>query len=86
MFNLIERYINRLSKEDIYNFGVKKDIVLSEEELDFTYNFIKKNWNQMLSNPNLINFERFKNNYSSENLIKLEKLYKEYYSKYHKYL
>ena len=86
MFNLIERYINRLSKEDIYNFGVKKDIVLSEEELDFKYNFIKKNWNQMLSNPNLINFERFKNNYSSENLIKLEKLYKEYYSKYHKYL
>ena len=40
MFNLIERYINRMTKEDINNFAISKDIHLSNEELDFTYDFV----------------------------------------------
>lgn len=42
MYNLISRYMARLTKEDINNFALKKNANLSPEELDFTYDFIKK--------------------------------------------
>ena len=42
MFNLIARYMERLKKEDVLNFAVKNNVSLSEEELDFTYLFVKK--------------------------------------------
>ncbi len=43
MFNIIERYINNMSKEDVNNFAIKKNINLNENELDFTDKVIKKN-------------------------------------------
>lgn len=86
MFNLIQRYMSKISKEDINNFAIKKDINLNENELDFTYNFIKKNWNQILSNPNMLNLDRYKSNYSDENFNKIKILFNEYYSKYHRFL
>lgn len=86
MFNLISRYMNKITKEDINNFALNKNIYLSDEELLFTYEFIKKNWNQILSNPNILNLDRYKNKYSEENFNKIKILFNEYYSKYHKYL
>lgn len=86
MFNLIQRYMSKISKEDINNFAIKKNINLNESELDFTYNFIKKNWNQILSNPNMLNLDRYKSNYSDENFNKIKTLFNEYYSKYHRFL
>ena len=86
MFNLISRYMNRITKEDINNFALNKNIYLNDEELSFTYEFIKKNWNQILSNPNMLNLDRYKNKYSEENFNKIKILFNEYYSKYHKYL
>ena len=86
MFNLIQRYMSKISKEDINNFAIKKNINLNENELDFTYNFIKKNWNQILSNPNMLNLDRYKSNYSDENFNKIKILFNEYYSKYHRFL
>lgn len=86
MFNIVERYINKMTKEDVYNFGVKKNVNLSDDELTFTYNFIKKNYKQILSNPNILNLDRYKNIYSEDNFIKIKELFKEYYTKYHKFL
>ena len=86
MYNLISRYINKMSKEDINKFALNKNINLSDDELDFTYVFIKKNWDQILSNPNSLNLDRYKSKYSSENFNKIKILFAEYYSKYHKYL
>ena len=86
MFNIIERYINNMSKEDINNFAIKKNINLNEHELDFTYKFIKKNWDKILSNPNLLNLERYKSNYSLENYKRIKELFNEYYSKYRRFL
>lgn len=86
MFNLISRYMNKITKEDINNFALNKNIYLNDEELSFTYEFIKKNWNQILSNPNMLNLDRYKNKYSEENFNKIKILFNEYYSKYHKYL
>lgn len=86
MYNLIERYMRNIKKEDVFNFASKKNINLTDEELTFTYEFIKKNWNQILSNPNSLNLDRYKNKYSEENFNKIQVLFKEYYSKYHRFL
>ncbi|MBO4601232.1 MAG: DUF2624 family protein [Bacilli bacterium] len=86
MYSMIERYINKMTKEDILNFANKKNINLSEDELSFTYEFIKKNWGKILSNPNLLDLNRYKNNFSEENFIKIKELIKEYYTKYHRFI
>ena len=64
MFNIIERYIAKMQKEDVNNFAIKNNVSLSEEELNFTYEFVKKNWNTILSNPNLFHMERYKDKLS----------------------
>lgn len=84
MYSLIERYINRMTKEDMNNFLVKKNIYLNDNELNYSYLFIKKNWNQILSSSNMIDLKRYKNNFSVENYSKIVNLYKEYFTKYHR--
>ena len=86
MYNFISRYMNKITMEDINNFALKKNIYLSENELTFTFEFVKKNWNQILSNPNMLNIDRYKNIYNKENFNKIKILFNEYYSKYHKFL
>jgi len=86
MFNIIERYINMMTKEDVNNFAIKKNIILSESELDFTYTFIKKNYKTFLQNPKLLDLERYKDNYTKENFSKITKVFQEYFQKYSNYL
>ena len=86
MFNIIERYINKMSKDQINDFAKKNEIYLSGLELDFLYVFIKKNYKEVLSNPALLNIDRYKNKFSDENFVKIKKLYNEYLTKYRNYL
>jgi len=86
MFNIIERFILRMTKEDINNFAISKNITLSEEELNFTYDFVKKNYKTFLGNPKLFNLERYQNFYSKENFSKITKVYNEYTKRYANYL
>lgn len=86
MFNIIERYIMKMTKEDVNNFAISKNIYLSEDELSFTYEFIKKNYKNFLGNPKLFNLERYQNYYSKENFSKITKVYQEYTKKYANYL
>jgi len=86
MYNLISRYMARLTKEDVNNFAISKNANLSSEELDFTYNFVKKNWEQVIKNPKLLNLERYKDHYSPDNYNKIVKLFNEYSSKYQAFL
>ena len=86
MYNIIERYINNLSKEQVNTFAVNNDIHLSGLELDFLYVFIKKNYKEILSNPRLLNFDRYKTKFSEENFAKIKKLFMEYLNKYGTYL
>ena len=86
MHSIIERFISRMTKEDINNFAISKDINLSENELDFTYNFVKKNYKEMLDNPQLFDINRYQNNYTKENFNKIVKVYNEYFNKYSYYL
>lgn len=86
MYNLVARYMQNLTKEDINNFAVSKNVSLSPEELDFTFLFVKKNWEQVIKNPKLLNLERYKEHYTPENFQKIEKLFLEYSAKYQNFL
>ena len=86
MFNLIKRYMQNLSIEEVNNFALSKDIHLTEEELKFTYDFVKKNYEKVLGNPALLDMNRYKNKFSEENFIKINKLFNEYSTKYRNYL
>lgn len=83
MKEMIERYINKMSINDVINFANKKNVNLSSSEAEFTFQFIKKNYKQILSNPNLLDMNRYKSHYSEENFKKINKIFNEYYSKYH---
>lgn len=86
MYNLISRYMNKITIDDVNNFAIKKNIILSDAELEFIYVFIKKNWNQILSNPGSLDIDRYKKKFSEENFLKIKNIINEYYSKYHKFL
>lgn len=82
MYSLIARFMENITKEQIDTFAKKNKTFLSNEELDFTYTFVKKNWELILRNPNLLQFERLKDHYSAENLVKIQKVFQAYYQKY----
>ena len=86
MFNLVERFMNTLSKEQVNNFALSKNVHFNEDELDFTYNFVKKNWRSILSNPTLLNLERYQDKYTTENFSKIKQVFIEYSQKYQKFL
>lgn len=82
MFNIsikeIKEKINYLSKKDIADFACKYNIFLSRNELDFIYDFIKNNNQEILNNPKNFNLNLYKNKFSEENFTKLNNLYNKY--------
>lgn len=86
MYNIIERYINNMTIEDVNRFALKKGASLSQSELNFTYNFIKTNYKTILSNPKLLDLERYKDKYTKENFEKISKVFQEYFQRYSHYL
>lgn len=86
MYNLVEKYIKNMTILDVKNFALKKGADLSENELNFTFNFIKSNYQNILKNPNLLDLERYKDKYSKENYEKIVKVFNEYNQKYSRYL
>ena len=86
MFNIIGAYINKLTKEDINTFALKKGASLNQEEIDFTYDFIKKNWKDVLKNPSIFDIDRYKNHYRSENFPKVKQVFNEYFQKFNSFL
>ena len=71
MYNIIERFMNKLTKEDVNNFALKNNVTLNSEELDFTYAFVMKNWQVLIKNPNMLDLDKYKNKFSEENLLKI---------------
>ena len=86
MYNLIKAYMGKMTIQDVNNFAVSKNIFLSPEELQFVYDFIRKNWEQVIRNPQLLNLDRYKNKFSQDNFVKIKKLFMEYSSRYSSFL
>ncbi len=81
MFQLIKNYISKMTPMDIDNFAKKNGIYLSDQELDFTFRFVKKNYEALYANPYL-DLTKYKSHYSDENFDKMMKLINEYRAKY----
>ena len=47
---LIERYIEKIKKEDIYNYSSKEGIILNNKELDTIYTYLKTYYKTLLRN------------------------------------
>lgn len=86
MYNLVEKYIKNMTIDDVKNFSIKKGANLSENELNFTFNFIKNNYQNILKNPSLLDLERYKDKFTKENYEKIVKVFQEYSQKYSRYL
>lgn len=82
MYNIIERYMSMIKKEDVEKFALSKNVHLNSDELDFTYSFLKKNWKDIYKNPSLFEIDRYKNYYTPENFSKIKQVYKEYFQKF----
>ena len=41
MYNLVKRYMENLSVDQVNDFAQKNNVFLSESELNFTYTFVK---------------------------------------------
>ena len=50
--NLIIGYINKLTKNDIYNFKEKNNLNITDKDIDIIYLYIKKYKNEFFDNPN----------------------------------
>lgn len=86
MFVLIERYINNLTIHDLNYLAINNNINLNDEELNFSFDFIKKNWKTILSNHGLFDIDKYHSHYTEENFEKIKQLYKELKIKYSNYL
>ena len=75
MYILIERYINNMSIHDLNNLAISKGIGLSDNELKFSYEFVKKNWKNILNNNGIVDLEKYKDKYSVTNFEKIKSLY-----------
>lgn len=78
--------MSKLTKEDVNNFAIKNNVNLSEEELDFTYDFVLKNWRTILSNHGMFDISKYKEKFSLENFNKIQVLLRQYTLKYRDYL
>ena len=78
--------MGRMTVQDVNNFAVSKNIYLSGEELQFVYEFINKNWEQVVKNPKLLNLDRYQDRFSKENFEKIKKLFLEYSSRYSSFI
>ena len=85
MFQLVKNYVEKMSKKDLNDFAIKNGVYLSESELDFTYNFVKRNYETLYANPN-IDLTEYKSHFTDENFSKMMKLIMQYKTKYASFL
>lgn len=45
---LISNYINKMTKDDVYNIAFNKGMILSDKEVDIVYAYVKNNYNKFL--------------------------------------
>lgn len=79
---LIENYVNKLTKEDIILYASKENIAITNDEVDYLYITIKKDYHLFINGNHDEIFEDLKPNVSIEIYNKLVSLYNKYKSFY----
>ena len=78
MNNIISNYVDKLTKEDVIKFANMNNLSVSDSEIDFVYTFIKRNYKNVLNNPNSLNLSLYRDKFSEDNYLFLENLIKKY--------
>ena len=80
----IERYINKLTKQDITNYALSQGISLPPKETDILYTSIKSNYKTFLTNPNQQSqiLKEIKTQLTPTTASKLDELYNFYKTKF----
>ena len=74
MYNLLKNYVDRLKKEDIVNFAIKKNIFLDKNELEVVYHNIKTRFKDIYDDGLKV-IEENKNSLKETTYRKLKELY-----------
>ncbi len=74
MYNLLKNYVDRLKKEDIVNFAIKKNIFLDKKELEVVYHNIKTRFKDIYDDGLKV-IEENKNSLKETTYRKLKELY-----------
>ena len=74
---LIIKYFNNLSKEEIYDYLNKYNIKLNDEEYDFLINIIKEKYNDLLD-ENIYLFKLIRDTINEDAYNKLIDLFNKY--------
>lgn len=80
---IIERYIQKIKKEDIYNYAKSQGIILTTNEVDTLYYYLKTYYKTFLTNPKsqLELLSEIKSQVSTPVATKLDELYYRYQNK-----
>ena len=78
---IIEKYINKLTKQDIINYTNKQNINLSTHELDIIYDYIKNKYTYFLNGHQQKILQDIKNKVNKTTYKKIEELYNTYKNK-----
>ncbi|MCI6847462.1 MAG: hypothetical protein MR835_01240 [Erysipelotrichaceae bacterium] len=74
---IIYKYIDRIRKIDIMNYGIKEGIELNDEEINLIYFYIKNRYMDFFNNPNDI-FREIEGNVRDNVYSKIIELYNKY--------
>ncbi len=75
MYNVLKNYVDRLKREDIVNFAIKKNILLDKNELEVVYHNIKTRFKDIYDDGLKV-IEENKNSLKETTYRKLKELYK----------
>jgi hypothetical protein len=74
---IIYEYINRLKKEDIIVFCNKRNIVVTDNDINIIYSYVKNDYKRFFSNPDSV-IKELKNKVSNNAYNELMNLYDKY--------
>lgn len=75
MYNVLKNYVDRLKREDIVNYAIKKNILLDKNELEVVYHNIKTRFKDIYDDGLKV-IEENKNSLKETTYRKLKELYK----------
>lgn len=81
----IKNYIDKITVQDILNFGIDNDIILSEDEGNFLQYYLKNNWEELIYGNPLPIIGKIENKFGKtkcESICNLFYLYKDKYKDY----
>ena len=74
-------FVNKLDKDDIIKLAQDYDIYFSNEEVNFVYDYLKNNINDLVNNPNPDIFDNYKDKFSEINYLKIKSIINQFTKK-----